>query len=97
MSAKRRIQIFSAGCGPCGETVALVRRITCSSCDVQVLDMHDPKVADKTRKYRRSDGTGGRSGWPTGRVLRRIWSRRGVVAGDWSRCSAAIGEDRWNA
>ena len=51
MSAKRTIEIFSAGCAPCDETVALVRRISCSSCEVKVLDMHDPKIADQARKY----------------------------------------------
>jgi glutaredoxin 3 len=51
MSAKRKIEIFSAGCGPCDETVAMVRRIACSSCEVEVLDMHDPVVAAKARNY----------------------------------------------
>jgi hypothetical protein len=29
MSAKRRIEIFSAGCALCGETIAMVRRLAC--------------------------------------------------------------------
>lgn len=42
MNAKRKIEIFSAGCPACRETVELVERLACPSCDVQVLDMNDP-------------------------------------------------------
>jgi glutaredoxin 3 len=51
MSARRKIEIFSAGCAPCDETVELVRRIACPSCEVEVLDMHDTKVAARANKY----------------------------------------------
>ncbi len=43
--AKRKIEIFSAGCPACDETVGLVKRISCPSCEVAVLDMNDPIVA----------------------------------------------------
>ncbi len=45
MSAKRTIEVFSAGCLVCSETVDLVNRVACPSCDVSVLDMNDPSVA----------------------------------------------------
>ena len=45
MSAKRTIEVFSAGCPACKETVDLVNRVACSSCGVSVLDMNDPTVA----------------------------------------------------
>jgi glutaredoxin 3 len=51
MSTKRRIEVFSAGCAACEETVAMVKRLACSSCDVAVLDMHDPVVATKAKGY----------------------------------------------
>ncbi len=51
MSAKRKIEIFSAGCAACDETVAMVRRIACSSCEIEVLDMHDPAVAAKAKSH----------------------------------------------
>jgi len=51
MSAKRKIEIFSAGCAACDDTVAMVRRIACSSCEIEVLDMHDPAVVAKAKKY----------------------------------------------
>ena len=49
MAAKRAIEIFSAGCSACQETVTLVNRIACPSCDVTVLDMHDPEVARRAK------------------------------------------------
>jgi hypothetical protein len=51
MSAKRKIEIFSAGCATCDEAVAMVKRVACSSCDVEVLDMRDPAVAAKAKSY----------------------------------------------
>ncbi len=51
MSAKRTIEVFSAGCPACEEAIDLVNRIACPSCDVQVLDMHDAAVASKATEY----------------------------------------------
>jgi hypothetical protein len=51
MSTKRKVEIFTGGCGPCQETVALVKRVACSSCEVEVLDMHDTAVAAKANAY----------------------------------------------
>jgi len=45
MAETRRVEIFSAGCGPCEETIALVRRLACGSCEVVVRDMADPEAA----------------------------------------------------
>lgn len=47
--AKRKVEIFSAGCSVCNETVELVKRISCASCDVTVLSMNDQKVAHRAR------------------------------------------------
>lgn len=51
MAAKRRIEVFSAGCAPCEETVAMVKRLACQSCEVEVLDMRDPAVAARAKSY----------------------------------------------
>ena len=40
MTSKRKIEIFSAGCPVCQETIDLVNKMTCSSCEVIVLDMN---------------------------------------------------------
>ena len=49
MTAKRRIEVFSAGCPACEETVRLVNRIACPSCEVTVLDMKKPEVANRAK------------------------------------------------
>jgi hypothetical protein len=51
MSTRRRVEVFSAGCAACEETVAVVKGLACSSCDVAVLDMHDPVVVTKAKGY----------------------------------------------
>ena len=49
MATTRTIEIFSAGCVACEETVTLVREVACPSCDVTVLDMHSPEVARRAK------------------------------------------------
>lgn len=49
MSAKRQIEIFSAGCPACQDTIELVQRAACPSCQVSVLDMRDPAVASRAK------------------------------------------------
>lgn len=51
MSNKRKIEIFSAGCPACEETIQTVNRIACPSCEVEVLDMHQPEVATRAGQY----------------------------------------------
>lgn len=50
MQAKRHIEIFSAGCPACEQTIDLVNRIACPSCEVSVLNMHDTQVAERAQK-----------------------------------------------
>ncbi len=47
MNDKRKIEIFSAGCSCCEETIKLVKSIACPSCDITVLDMQQPEVAER--------------------------------------------------
>lgn len=49
MNAKRKIEIFSADCPLCEETVELVKRVACPSCEITVLDMKDSAVADRAK------------------------------------------------
>jgi len=49
MADKRKVEIFSAECPACDETVKLVESIACPSCDVAVLDMHDQNVASRAK------------------------------------------------
>ncbi len=48
--ATRRIEVFTAGCPACDQTVQMVRQAACPSCDVIVLDMYEPAVADRARE-----------------------------------------------
>ncbi len=49
MSGNRTVEIFSAGCPACRETIEMVRRVACPSCEVSVLDMNDPQVAERAK------------------------------------------------
>jgi glutaredoxin 3 len=48
---KRQVEVFSAGCGLCDETIALVQRLACGSCEVTVHDMKKRDVAAKAKEY----------------------------------------------
>ena len=49
MADKRQIEIFSAGCAVCNAAVQTVNEIACPSCEVTVLDMSDPAVAERAK------------------------------------------------
>ena len=48
--SQRHIEIFSAGCPACADTIDLVNETICGSCSVEVLDMGDTEVAVRARK-----------------------------------------------
>lgn len=45
--AKRMVEVFTAGCPLCDETVKLVRQLACPNCEVQIYDLnaHREKAA----------------------------------------------------
>lgn len=49
MAAKRKIEVFSAGCPVCEETVELVNRVACPFCEDTVQNLNDPKVASRAK------------------------------------------------
>ena len=49
MNAKRKIEVFSAGCPECADTIALVNSVACPSCEVSILDMNDKSVAARAK------------------------------------------------
>ena len=51
MATTRKIEVFSAGCAVCDDTVALINRIACPSCEMLVLDMHKPEVSQQAKRY----------------------------------------------
>lgn len=49
MTKTRTIEIFSAGCPVCENTIAEVKKAACPSCEVRVLDMKTPAAAARAR------------------------------------------------
>lgn len=49
MTQKKNVEVFSAGCAACQETIDLVNQIACTSCEVSILDMQDPAVAQRAK------------------------------------------------
>lgn len=49
MAAKRKIEVFSAGCPACEDTIELINAIACPSCEVKILDMNETNVASRAK------------------------------------------------
>ncbi len=49
MKTKRHIEIFSAGCQVCEDSIALVNQLACPSCEITILDMKDQTIAHRAR------------------------------------------------
>ncbi len=47
---KRKVEVFTAGCPFCEETVRLVKKLSCPSCEVIVYDLHKQGM-DLAKKY----------------------------------------------
>ena len=50
MTTKRKVEVFSAGCPACVETIELVNRVACPSCEVSILDMNQAAVAQRAKE-----------------------------------------------
>jgi len=48
--AKRKVEIFSAGCKVCEETVDWIQKLACPSCQVEVLDMQKEQVSARAKQ-----------------------------------------------
>ena len=49
MANTRTVEIYSAGCPACQETVDLVNKIACPSCKISVLNMNDTQVSQRAK------------------------------------------------
>jgi glutaredoxin 3 len=47
----RKIEVFSAGCRGCEETIAFVRRMACRSCAVEVIEVRDDTSFQRAQEY----------------------------------------------
>lgn len=50
MAIQRTVEVFTAGCPVCDETVELIQRIACDSCQVEVLDLNEEAVARRAEE-----------------------------------------------
>lgn len=51
MNTRKKIEVFSAGCSTCKETIELVKRIAGSSHEVVIHEMRQSEVATKAKHY----------------------------------------------
>ena len=51
MINKRQVEIFTADCPLCDDTVKLVRELACSSCQVSVYDLREKADLAKAEQY----------------------------------------------
>lgn len=49
-TAKRKVEVFTAGCPICDETVSLVKSLACPSCQVQVYDLREGCATNECRE-----------------------------------------------
>ena len=47
---KRKVEIFSAGCGICEEAIKGIEKLACPSCQVEVLDMQNEQVSARAKQ-----------------------------------------------
>jgi glutaredoxin 3 len=50
MDTKRKVEVFSAGCPLCEDAIEMVKGISCQDCEINVLDMKDPDVAERAKR-----------------------------------------------
>lgn len=85
MPKKRKVEIFSAGCPACAEAVDLVQKVACPSCEIEILDMNEPDIAQRAR------GLGVRSVPAVAVDGRLICCRRGAGIDEAALKAAGIG------
>ena len=49
MNTKRQIEIFSAGCPLCQDTIDLVNKLACASCEIKILDMNKKETTKRAK------------------------------------------------
>jgi glutaredoxin len=50
MAAKRKVEIFSAGCPTCQEAIEAIKQEACPSCEIIVHDMMNNQIAARTKE-----------------------------------------------
>jgi glutaredoxin len=50
MAGKRKVEVFTAGCPLCDETVRLIRELSCPDCEVAVYDLRESGI-ERAREH----------------------------------------------
>jgi hypothetical protein len=50
MTTKRKVEVFTSGCALCDDTVAMVQRLACPSCDPEIRDLRQATVAAEAKR-----------------------------------------------
>jgi protein-disulfide isomerase len=50
MPGKRKVEVFTAGCPLCDETVKLVKELACPSCEVTIYNLRETGM-EKAKQY----------------------------------------------
>jgi len=48
-SQRRKVEAFSAGCSCCEDVINTIEAAACPSCEITVLDMRQPEVAERAK------------------------------------------------
>ncbi len=55
VTTKRKVEVFTAGCPICHNTVEMVKSVVCPSCDLQIYNLREGcatnECRDKARRY----------------------------------------------
>jgi hypothetical protein len=51
MNPKHKIEIFSAGCATCKETIEMVKKIAGADHDIEIHDMQQHEIASRAKQH----------------------------------------------
>ena len=51
MAARRKVEVFTAGCPVCQEVVEMVNELECTDCDVTIYNLNRNEGVDEAKAY----------------------------------------------
>ena len=51
MSAKRKVEVFTAGCAVCQGLVDIINELACPNCDVSIYNLNKNEGVDEAKAY----------------------------------------------
>lgn len=56
VTTQRKVEVFTAGCPICNDTVRLVKTLVCPSCELQIFDLRNGCTTNECRKKAKQYG-----------------------------------------